>query len=91
LWCARGALLGEENLFAPRMTEGLLVHPSPMEWLRAGCNGVVVLDNAKAAPLLRRAEPLQASSMTHGRHLAQIMKVNPPRILVPSPTSRRAA
>jgi hypothetical protein len=91
LWCTAGALLGGENLFRPRMTEGLVVNPSPMEWLRAACNGVVLIDEVKAAPLLRRAEPLEASSIAHGRHLAQITKVKPPRILVPSPTSRRAA
>jgi hypothetical protein len=91
LWCAHGSMLGAENLFRPRMTHGLLVHPSPMEWLRAACNGIVVIDEAKAAHLLRRAGPLQASSIAHGRHLAQITKVNPPRILVPSPTNRRAA
>jgi hypothetical protein len=90
LWCARGALLGEENLFVPRMTEGLLVHPSPIEWLRAACNGVAVLDDSKAAYLLRRAEPLEASSIPHGQALARILEVRRPRILVPSPTSRRA-
>ena len=91
LWCSRGSLLGAENLFAPRMTHGLLVHPSPMEWLRVACNGIVVIDEAKAAHLLRRAGPLQASSIAHGRHLAQITKVKPPRILVPALTNRRAA
>jgi hypothetical protein len=91
LWCARGSMLGAENLFRPRMTPGLLVHPSPMEWLRAAFNGIVVIDEAKAAHLLRRAGPLQASSIAHGRHLAQITKVKLPRILVPPPTNWRAA
>jgi hypothetical protein len=91
LWCARGALLGEENLFASRMTEGLLVHPSMFQWLRSACNGVFIIDEAKAASLLRRAEPLEASSIPHGQALARMLEARRPRILVPPPTSRRAA
>ena len=59
------------------MREGLEVHPTPLEWLRAGCHGVVILDPAKAAPLLRRAAPLQASSVAHGRVLRKILDVKP--------------
>jgi hypothetical protein len=91
LWCGRGSMLGCENLFRPRMTEGLLVHPSPLEWLRAACNGVVILDEVKAAPLLRLAEPLQAASVAHGQYLRRILSVPPPRILVPAAVKRRAA
>jgi hypothetical protein len=84
LWWARGSILGAENLFRPRMTPGLLVHPSPMEWLRAACNGVVILNEAKAASLLRRAEPLQTASVAHGQDLRRTLSVPPPRIWVPA-------
>jgi len=57
LWMTRGALLGAENLFGFRMREALEVHPTPLEWLRAGCQGVVIIDPKKSADLLRRAAP----------------------------------
>jgi hypothetical protein len=91
LWMARGSMLGAENLFGFRMREALEIHPTPLEWLRAGCRGVVIINPQKSADLLRRAEPLQASSFAHGRTLRKLLEVRPPRILVPSPTSRRAA
>ena len=91
LWMTRGALLGAENLFGFRMREALEVHPTPLQWLRAGCHGVVILDPAKAAPLLRRAEPLQVPSFADGRVLRKLLDVKPPRILVPASPDRGAA
>jgi hypothetical protein len=91
LWMARGSMLGAENLFGFRMREALEVHETPLEWLRAACNGVVVINVAKAASLLRRAEPLQAASVEHGRALRRLLEVRPPRILVPASVERRAA
>jgi hypothetical protein len=90
LWMARGALLGSENLFGFRMREALEVHSTPLDWLRSACNGVVILNAAKAASLLRRAEPLQASSLTHERVLRRLLEVKSPRILVPASAARRA-
>ena len=89
LWLASGSMLGAENVFAPRMRDALPVHAGPLEWLRDSCRGVVVVDETKAADLLRRAEPLQAASVEHGRQLRHMLEVKPPRILVPS--AREAA
>ena len=63
-WCARACMIGAENLFRPRMREAIEVHPSPLDWLRAACRGVVIIDGAKVASLLYRAEPLQARAAT---------------------------
>ena len=90
LWIARGSMLGSENLFGFRMREALEVHPTPLEWLRAGCQGVVVIEQQKSADLLRRAAPLQASSVAHGRVLRRSLEVRPPRIVVPAFDERRA-
>jgi hypothetical protein len=90
LWIARGSMLGSENLFGFRMREALEVHPTPIEWLRAGCQGVVIIDPKKSAGLLRRAAPLQASSVAHGRVLRRSLEVRPPRIVVPAFDERRA-
>jgi hypothetical protein len=91
LWIARGSMLGSENLFGFRMREGLEVHPTPLEWLRAGCQGVVMIEPQKCADLLRRAAPLQANSVADGRTLRKILDVKPTRILVPASADRRVA
>jgi hypothetical protein len=90
-WLGRAALLGEQNLFTPRMSDGLRVYPTPLEWLQHACCGVVVIEPTKAAPLLRRAEPLQAASIEHGRELRRMLEVRRPRIFVPTSSDRRAA
>jgi hypothetical protein len=91
LWCGRGALLGGENLFAPRMREALAVYKTPLGWLRGQGCGVVVLDKRKAAPLLRRAEPLQARSIEHGIELRRMLTQRPPCILIPAAPIERIA
>jgi hypothetical protein len=91
LWCARGSMLGADTLFAPRMQDALPVHQTPLGWLRGLCRGVVVLDGFKAAPLLRRAEPLAAEDVAHGRELRKMLEVRPPRILVPAAEIERRA
>jgi hypothetical protein len=91
LWTARGSMLGAENLFGFRMREALEIHPTPIEWLRAACRGVVIIDPQKSADLLRRAEPLQASSVAHGRALRRMLAARSPRIVVPASVDRSAA
>lgn len=92
-WYSRGALLGAETLFAPRMTDAgtLEVFRSPADWLRNACRGVVILDAGKAAPLLRRAAPLAAEDVAHGSELKKLLEARPPRILVPAAIERRTA
>jgi hypothetical protein len=86
LWHSRGCMLGEDGIFGPRMTAtaALLVHASPLEWLRAACRGVVIIDPVKAASLLRRAEPLQVASIRQGLELRDWLEVPRARILVPA-------
>jgi hypothetical protein len=91
LWCSRGSMLGAENLFGFRICETLEIHPTPLEWLRAACRGVVIIDPQKSADLLRRAAPLQASSVAHGRALRRMLEMPPPRIVVPASVEKRVA
>jgi hypothetical protein len=77
-------MLGADNCLAPRIAEGLPVHAGPLEWLRAACRGVVVINPEKARSLLYRAQPLEVASVAHGRDLRRMMEVKPPRILVSS-------
>jgi hypothetical protein len=90
LWLGRGLMIGGENLFRPRMREGLMIHSSPLEFLRARGFGVVVLNFESARDLLFRARPLEVESPSHGRELRAHMEVTPPTILV-SPKWRAGA
>jgi hypothetical protein len=92
-WLGRASMIGEDQIFAPRLTEGLPVFETPLGWFQEGRVGVVVIDKARAAPRLRDASPLLASSFEHGKKLNAMLRLPPPRILVPSsdPESREAA
>jgi hypothetical protein len=92
-WFGASPLLGAEYLWAPRLTkeQALAVFESPLGWLRAGREGVVVIDPRRAAPLLRRAEPLVAESIDHGQRLRRRLTVRPPRVYVAKSKLRSAA
>jgi hypothetical protein len=65
----RAALLGEDEVFAPRFDpeQALQVHETPLQWLLAEREGVCIVDPTRAASLLRSAAPLAASSVAFGR------------------------
>jgi hypothetical protein len=90
LWRGVAAMLGAENIFAPRFGEPLLVHETPLDWLRAGRRGVFIVDPQRAAPLLRLGEPLGVRREAHGRRLRQALTILAPRIVVAS-NARAAA
>jgi hypothetical protein len=83
-WCSRGALLGGEQLFGFRMQERLVVHRTVGDWLKAGCFGVVILDEKKARGILRRAnQEIQIDSSEYAERLHRELSYRP-RIVVPS-------
>jgi hypothetical protein len=91
-WLGRGVLLGAETAFKPRLQPELTVHPDLTAWFGASCTGVVVLDPVGAAPLLRRAAPLQASTRAHAHELRKITTVPPILIrVVATPALAEAA
>ena len=90
LWRGVASMLGAENIFAPRLGEPLLVHETPLDWLRAGRRGVYIVDLQRAAPLLRLSEPLGVAREAHGRRLRQALAIPAPRIVVAS-NARAAA
>jgi hypothetical protein len=92
-WFGASPLLGAENLWSPRLTkeQALAVFESPLGWLRAGREGVVVIDPRRSAPLLRLAEPLVAESIDHGQRLRRRLTVRPPRVYVAKSELRVAA
>jgi hypothetical protein len=71
-----GALLGAEHLFGFRIHEHLLVHATVLDWLRNLCRGVVILDLANAAPLLRW-QPLLVTPPDYGVELEEALTLHP--------------
>lgn len=67
------------------------VFDDPLKWLIAERNGLLVVNFANAAPILREAAPLKVSSVTFGRRLANLINPKPPRILAPAAEIRALA
>ncbi len=79
-WLGLVGLLGEEQLWWAR--DVLTVHATPLDWLRAGRDGVAIVDPVWAAPMLRDSGPLEVGSQSERRRLADMLTVGLPRILV---------
>jgi hypothetical protein len=81
-WLGRVVVLGEEQIFGPRLGEPLVVHPSPLEWLKASREGVVVVDPMRARPILQFAGPLMVADAAERRRLQEMLTIRPPTIRV---------
>ena len=90
LWADAVCLAGQQEITAAAgAQEPVHVHPSILEWLRAGRSGVVILDPVRAAALLHGVT-LAAPSAAIGHSLASLLTLRP-RIVVPVAEPRRAA
>jgi hypothetical protein len=89
IWRGRGPMLGAENLYGWRLGDPLVMHETPLDWLKASPEGVFVIDPQRASPLLRQVEPLGVKSAIFGRRMREAMTIRAPRIVVAE--SRRAA
>ena len=91
-WFGAAALLGADDILAPRLTiEGALqVHRTPLGWLRAGRDGVVIIDPRRATVELRDFGPLADEDQAHGLELQQLLRRMEPKIYVPEPIRRAA-
>ncbi len=81
-WLGRAPLLGGEMVDVPRLGEPLNVHETVFDWLRAGREGVVVIDPRMAVTVLTDAAPLAVSTVAFGRTLRAMLHRPPPRIVV---------
>jgi len=77
-------ILGAEQLYAPRieLDGALKIYESPMGWLRNGRDGVVVINQRRAAWILFRVGPFVAETAEHARLVAAIVDMPPPVVLV---------
>ena len=82
-WMARSPVLGLETLWRPRLSlDGALpVFIDPWRWLIAGRDGLLLIDQQRALPILRDAGLLLAESIDFGERLLDLMTAKPPRIL----------
>lgn len=89
----RAGLLGADLIESSTKDEPVRLLADPRAWLAAWRQGVVVVDEALARPVLREARcPLQVETVTQGEALeAMLSKVRMPRIVVPSASVTRAA
>jgi hypothetical protein len=91
-------VLGMTNVTNPAswaFGKKLNVYRRPLEWLQAGCSGVVILDHLSApAVLSRRLGDLLAEDAEHAGALRPVLctpPVDPASILFPKTVTRRAA
>lgn len=90
IWLGNGFALGERQINYPDpQAKGLLIHRSPMSWLRAGRSGIVILRDDFAAQLLARVPILIAEDSVHQRELQAFFPYQyfDPRIEVREPAT----
>jgi hypothetical protein len=75
--------LGLESAHAPRLSDALQVHRTPIDWLANYRRGVVILDHNRARHFLENAGPFVVSDADQGRHLMAAMTFKP-QILIQS-------
>jgi hypothetical protein len=95
-WCARSFALGQEAIWNPAswfMGEGLFIRRSPLQWLRADRNGIVIVRPDLAYAMLRHVPRLAFADAAHARQVRTWLQ--PPKVrcefLVETARERRAA
>ena len=73
-------LLGHHDLCPLADDEPVEVHADVLAWLQAGRRGVVILDRARAVPVLRECRALVVADRKFGLWLEDRLTVKPPKI-----------
>ncbi len=86
-WLGQAWALGEDTIFAPRLShhEALPVWRDPLRLLQANRDGLVLVRPRAAAHYLADIEPLLAEDTLHGLELQELLTRPCPRIIVPAP------
>lgn len=88
-WLGRAWAIDQFRLMMPRLaeSEALPVHKSPLEWLRARRDGIVIIDCERAKwQIAYLGRSLIVEDVSHGRVLRQALTMPEPQIFV-SPSS----
>ena len=90
-WTGAVAMLGAQNVLAPRIDGVLQVHETALAWLIGNREGVVLVDERRASIELQGLGPFRAADVEHGLHLRDLFTPKPPSIVVPQPVEVRHA
>jgi hypothetical protein len=88
-WLGRAWAIDQFRLMRPRLAESgaLPVHKSPLEWLRARRDGIVIIDSERAKwQIAYLGRSLIVEDVSHGRTLRHALTMPEPEIFV-SPSS----
>ena len=77
----RLSVLGGQHVFGPRLSGPLVVHATPLEWLRAGRRGVVVIEPSRARDALE-GQSLEVADPDFGQALADKLRHPEPQIFL---------
>ena len=77
VWLGQVPVLGLEHALLPRLSEGLPVHRTILEYYRAGRKGTFILDKERSRFSLACAGPLLAEDKEHGEQLARDLSYQP--------------
>ena len=75
-WLGRVAMLGQEWLSAATFDEPLIVHETALDWLRAGREGLYVIDLGRAGRLLA-GRSIAVKSVVFGAALRAALRLEP--------------
>ena len=89
-WLGRSALLGDACGFRLDADGALPVHRTPLGWLHAGRQGVVIVNPAAAARELQDLGPLLAEDITHAAEIEALFASLIPAILTDIPEKAAA-
>ena len=75
----------------PNRLPPVQIHRTPMTWLQAGCDGLVILYSATARDELWDVRELRGEDFDHGQQLRAMMRVPPWRGRICIPAEATAA
>jgi hypothetical protein len=92
-WQGATALLGADEICAPRLTQEAArwVHRTPLEWLKSDRKGVVIIDPTRAVLALRDFGPFFAHCDAHAPELVELFRSRAPSVYVPVSEGRGVA
>ena len=85
-WCSRAFCLGDQDqIFNPATWfagDALHVHATPVEWLRAGRRGIVIVQPKFAHAMLRHCPRLVVADASQGRQLRHSLQPPKPHVQI---------
>ena len=92
LWLNRAFALGEEQIWAPRLgDEPLPIWRTPLNWLRAGRKGIVILRPEVACLQLDCVSRVSAEDLAHAEALERILLPPKPKTKIYLPDNAQPA